>query len=155
MASLFFNTPVGPDDLLRKPGKVINHGRNYGLGVKKTQDYLAAEGYYYSLPDITEMMNIWKRENKRTAEWQQETVHIAERQSYLENPFGRRRWFSGRDFATKALAFLPASTLADMVLRFMIYHFPLKFGNEILQLNPNVVGSILPNWRMVLQVHDS
>lgn len=155
MASLFFNTHVGPDDPLRKPGKVINHGRNYGLGERKTQDYLAAEGFYYSITDIREMMNIWKTENKRTAAWQQETVHLAERQSYLENPFGRRRWFHGRDFATKALAFLPASTLADMVLRMMIAHFPARFGSEIMALGLNTVGSILHGWRMALQVHDS
>jgi uracil-DNA glycosylase len=154
MASLFFNTPVDANNPLRKPGKVINHGRNYGLGERKTQDYLAAEGFYYSIADIREMMNIWKTENKRTAEWQQETIHLAERQSYLENPFGRRRWFSGRDFATKALAFLPASTLADMVLRMMIAHFPERFGSEIMALGLNTVGSILPLWRMALQVHD-
>lgn len=154
MASLFFNTLVGPDSPLRKPGKVINHGRNYGLGERKTQDYLAAEGFNYSISDIREMMNIWKSENKRTAAWQQETIHLAERQSYLENPFGRRRWFSGRDFATKALAFLPASTLADTVLRMMIACFPSKFGQEINNLQLSIVGDILPNWRMGLQVHD-
>jgi DNA polymerase I-like protein with 3'-5' exonuclease and polymerase domains len=154
MASLFFNTPVDANNPLRKPGKVINHGRNYGLGERKTQDYLAAEGFYYSLADIREMMNIWKRENARTAEWQQETIHTAERQSYLENPFGRRRWFQGRDFATKALAFLPASTLADMVLRMMIAFFPERFGSELMALGLSIVGTILPSWRMALQVHD-
>lgn len=154
MASRFFNTPVGPDDALRKPGKVINHGRNYGLGERKTQDYLAAEGFSFSIGDIREMIAIWKKENARTAAWQQETIHLAERQSYLENPFGRRRWFQGRDFATKALAFLPASTLADMVLRMMIAHFPERFGQEIMDLHLGVIGSILPSWRMALQVHD-
>ena len=154
MASLFFNTSVDANNPLRKPGKVINHGRNYGLGERKTQDYLAAEGFYYSIGDIREMINIWKTQNKRTAAWQQETIHLAERQSYLENPFGRRRWFSGRDFATKALAFLPASTLADMVLRMMIAHFPEQFGIEIMALGMNTIGSIVPDWRMALQVHD-
>ena len=154
MATLFFNTSVGPDDPLRKPGKVINHGRNYGLGERKTQDYLAAEGFYYSIADIREMMNIWKTENRRTAAWQQETIHLAERQSYLENPFCRRRWFSGRDFATKALAFLPASTLADMVLRMMIGHYTSRFGPEIMALQLQVTGDLLENWRMALQVHD-
>jgi DNA polymerase I-like protein with 3'-5' exonuclease and polymerase domains len=154
MASLFFNTPVGPDDPLRKPGKVINHGRNYGLGERKTQDYLAAEGFYYSLADIREMMNIWKTENRRTAAWQSETIHLAERQSYLENPFGRRRWFSGRDFATKALAFLPASTLADMVLRMMIGCYASRFGEEINNLGLQIICDLLPTWRLALQVHD-
>lgn len=154
MASRFFNKPVGADDPLRKPGKVINHGRNYGLGERKTQDYLAAEGFYFSVGDVKEMIEIWKKENARTAAWQQETIFLAQRQSYLENPFGRRRWFQGRDFATKALAFLPASTLADMVLRMMIAHFPEKFGQEIMNLGLCAVGAILPGWRMCLQVHD-
>jgi DNA polymerase I-like protein with 3'-5' exonuclease and polymerase domains len=155
MASRFFNQPVGPDDPLRKPGKVINHGRNYGLGERKTQDYLAAEGFSFSLGDIREMMQIWKKENARTAAWQQETINLAQAQSYLENPFGRRRWFQGRDFATKALAFLPASTLADMVLRMMIACFPSRFGNEIMALQLGVVADLVPGWRMCLQVHDA
>jgi DNA polymerase I-like protein with 3'-5' exonuclease and polymerase domains len=154
MASRFFNQMVGPDDPLRKPGKVINHGRNYGLGERKTQDYLAAEGFSFSIADIREMIAIWKKENARTAAWQQETINTAQKQSYLENPFGRRRWFQGRDFATKALAFLPASTLADMVLRMMIAHYPSRFGTEIMAMQLAVVADLYCDWRMALQVHD-
>ena len=154
MATRFFNKPVGQDDPLRKPGKVINHGRNYGLGERKTQDYLAAEGFSFSIADIREMIEIWKKENARTAAWQQETINLAQKQSYLENPFGRRRWFQGRDFATKALAFLPASTLSDMVLRMMIAHYPNRFTSEIMALQLAVVQEITPGWRMALQVHD-
>lgn len=154
MASRFFNQHVGPDDPLRKPGKVINHGRNYGLGERKTQDYLALEGFQFSISDIREMINIWKKENARTAAWQSETVHLAQKQSYLDNPFGRRRWFQGRDFATKALAFLPASTLADMVLRMMIGHYPERFGSEILALGLGICTSLVDGWRLALQVHD-
>lgn len=155
MASRFFNQVVGVDDPLRKPGKVINHGRNYGLGERKTQDYLAAEGFSFSIGDIREMIQIWKKENARTASWQQETINTAQKQSYLENPFGRRRWFQGRDFATKALAFLPASTLADMVFRMMIAAFPDRFGNEIMALQLGVVADLCDGWRMALQVHDA
>jgi uracil-DNA glycosylase family 4 len=154
MASRFFNQTVGPDNPLRKPGKVINHGRNYGLGERKTQDYLAAEGFSFSIGDIREMIAIWKKENARTAAWQQETINTAQKQSYLENPFGRRRWFQGRDFATKALAFLPASTLADMVLRMMIAHYPSRFGTEIMDMQLAVVADLCEAWRIALQVHD-
>jgi DNA polymerase I-like protein with 3'-5' exonuclease and polymerase domains len=154
MASRFFNKAVGTDDPLRKPGKVINHGRNYGLGERKTQDYLSAEGFNFTIADIREMINIWKKENARTAAWQQETINLAMKLSYLENPFGRRRWFQGRDFATKALAFLPASTLADMVLLMMIAHYPARFGEEILALRLGVAMELVPGWRMALQVHD-
>ena len=165
IAALFFQRPVPKtiidektgkevENPLRKVGKVINHGRNYGLGERKSQDYLAAEGFNLSLGDVRAIIDIWKTLNKRTAEWQNETIYIAQRQSYLENPFGRRRWFQGRDFATKALAFLPASTLADMVLRMMIASYPSRFGKEILALGLPVVAEMVPGWRMMLQVHD-
>jgi uracil-DNA glycosylase family 4 len=156
-ACRFFKIPVekeGRNAHFRKAGKIINHGRNYGLGVRKTMEYLAQEGFYYSQGDVAEMIEEWKRMNPRTARWQQETIELAQKQGYLENPFGRRRWFQGRDFATKALAFLPASTLADVVLRMMIAFRPDKFAKEIMQLGINVVADILPGWRMAIQVHD-
>lgn len=161
MAASFFNKPVaevskgGALEALRKPGKVINHGRNYGLGVRKTQEYLAAQGFFYSLPDITEMIEIWKKINKRTAEWQQETIGIAAKQGYLMNVFGRRRWFQGKDFATKALAFLPASTLADMVLRMMIALYAHKFPQEVVALGLQTTGRLPDPWALRIQVHDS
>jgi uracil-DNA glycosylase family 4 len=161
MASKFFNKPIdlvmkdGPEEYLRKPGKIINHGRNYGLGVVTTVDYLAAEGFYYSQADVREMIEIWKRENRRTAQWQQETIETAERQGFLENSFGRKRWFQGKNFATKALAFLPASTLADMVLRMMIAHYPGRFAKELASLRLQVVGTLPDPWQLRIQVHDS
>lgn len=160
MASHFFNLPIeevskgGSRAVLRDPGKVIGHGRNYGLGIKKTQEYLALQGFYYSEGDVREMVEIWKKLNARTAEWQSETVQLVERQTYLENPFGRRRWFQGRDYATKALAFLPASTLADTVLRMMIALFPESYGKELMELGVEKVGSLPPEWRLCIQVHD-
>ena len=161
MASAFFNRPFdlvkkgGAEEYLRAPGKVINHGRNYGLGAKKTQEYLAVQGFFYTLADITEMIEIWKKINRRTAAWQQETIEIAKRQSYLANPFGRRRWFQGRDYATKALAFLPASTLADAVFRMMIGLHPYRFPNEIAELGIQVTYDLPEPWTMRIQVHDS
>lgn len=158
MASAFFNCNVSKDNEfahLRAPGKVINHGRNYGLGVKKTQEYLAVQGFFYSLADIKEMIEIWKGRNARTALWQQETIETAERQSYLENAFRRRRWFQGRDFATKALAFLPASTLADIVLRCMIGLYPERFKTQIVALGLGVTGQLPQGWFLNIQVHDS
>lgn len=160
MASQFFNKAYelvckgGAEEYLRKPGKVINHGRNYGLGIKTTQVYLEEQGFFYSLADIQEMIEIWKKVNKRTAEWQKETVAIAQHQGYLRNMFGRRRWFQSRDYATKALAFLPASTLADAVLRMMIALYPDRFAKEIQELNLQMVGTLPPDWSLRIQVHD-
>jgi DNA polymerase I-like protein with 3'-5' exonuclease and polymerase domains len=131
IASQFFNCHVekhGENSHLYKAGKVVNHGRNYGLGIRKTQEDLSVEGLNISEADVRELFAIWEKRNARTAAWQRETIAIAERQGFLENPFGRRRWFQSRDFATKALAFLPASTLADVVIRMMIAHYPVRFA---------------------------
>ena len=65
------------------------------------------------------------------------------------------RWFTSRDYATKALAFLPASTLADMMLRVMIALHPEEFAQELQQLNVPIVGALPAHSRLVCQVHDS
>lgn len=145
-------------DKLRQVGKKINHGRNYGMGVKKQQDELISQGFdTYTQADIKEFIEIWKQLNKRTAEWQRETIAIAEQQGYLRNAFGRVRWFTTRSIATEALAFLPASTLADMVLRMMIAHFPLDHRIEpsIRANGLHVFAPIVDGWRLAIQVHDS
>jgi uracil-DNA glycosylase family 4 len=144
-------------DAFRQVGKKINHGRNYGMGIRKQREILLEEGYVYTENDIREFIEIWKKLNAGTAKWQTETIAIAEKQGYLENPFGRRRWFQSRDFATKALAFLPASTLADMVLRMMIAHFPddPRIWESISHLRLKRYAELVEGWRMAIQVHDS
>lgn len=169
LASRIFNVTITKELLktdkylksLRQIGKKINHGRNYGMGVKKQLEELQSLGdenlSTYTQADVKEFIEIWKQLNTRTAAWQIETINLVKKQGYLENPFGRRRWFQSRDFATKALAFLPASTLADMVLRMMIAHYPYAYWNEgvIKKLALRETLDIIPRWRMVAQVHDS
>jgi len=127
------------------------------MGWKKLQETLLEAGFTYTAKDCKDAIAVWKRINKRTAEWQSETIGIAERQGFLSNVFGRRRWFSSRDYATKALAFLPASTLADMVLRMMIAHYPSReeMKESLRNLNLDCVVDICEGWRMAGQVHDS
>jgi len=166
MASKFFNLPYktclkgGINEVFRKPGKVINHGKNYGLGPKKALEYIIAEGItQFTLSDIRELFAIWEKVNQRTAQWQVETVALARAQGYLVNPFGRKRWFQGRDFAGKALAFLPASTLADITIRCMIAHYPnhnnRNISGAVERLGLGVVAEYMPGWKMCIQVHDS
>lgn len=145
-------------DKLRQVGKKINHGRNYGMGVKKQLDELVAQGFdHYTQADVKEFIAIWKQLNARTAEWQAETIALANQQGYLRNAFGRIRWFTTRSIATEALAFLPASTLADMVLRMMIAHYPedSRIAPSIHANNLAVFAPIVNGWRMAIQVHDS
>jgi len=161
LASRIFGRTITKSKLdkpFRDIGKKINHGRNYGMGVKKQLDSLMEEGFdQFTQTDVKEFIEIWKSMNPRTAEWQFETIEIAQRQGYLCNPFGRKRWFSSRDLATKALAFLPASTLADMVLRMMIAHYPShpRIGPAIQNLQLETYMDIIPEWIMSIQVHDS
>jgi len=164
LASRIFNTPVSSVlaksdpaiNALRQIGKKINHGRNYGMGVRKQLEELLAQGYdTYTEADIKEFIEIWKNLNKRTAEWQRETILLAERQGYLRNAFGRVRWFTSHSLATESLAFLPASTLADCVLRMMIAHYPEQFQTELESEKVGVYHSIQEEWLMSIQVHDS
>jgi hypothetical protein len=143
-------------DTLRQIAKKINHGRNYGMGYIKQQEELAALGYdQFTAADVKEFIAIWKKENARTAEWQDEVIGTVEKLGYLRNDFGRIRWFSSRSAATEALAFLPASTLADCVLRMMIAHYPEEFQRELDAEEVDVYSPIIHGWKMSIQVHDS
>ena len=160
MATRAFGVPVhknGENSHLYRPGKVVNHGRNYGLGWKKTLRYLHDEGYFsITAQDVKRMISIWSHElNPKTAQWQQRTIALAERQGFLTNPFGRKRWFTMARAATKALAFLPASTLADIVLRIMIALYPQRFPEQLDHLQLAATCQLPPDWRLSIQVHDS
>lgn len=163
LAQAFFNKPVNKQlakidkeiAALRQLGKKINHGRSYGMGANKQHADLISLGYdTFTIADVKEFIEIWKTLNPGTAQWQRETMEMASRQGYLINPFGRRRWFSHRD-GTQALAFLPASSLADMVLRFMICHYPDQFMDAITINGQKVFHPIVQDWIMSIQVHDS
>lgn len=146
----------GPDKLdIYDIGKHINHGSNYGMTYIKLKEYLEMNGFFYSDADCKEFMAAGKQLNPRTAQWQAETIEMARRDGFLRNPFGRMRWFSTRDIATKSLAFLPASTLADIIIRAMIAHYPERFPQEITNLGLAMSGSIIDRWIMSIQVHDS
>lgn len=145
-------------DALRQIGKKIGHGRNYGMGVKKQLEELVQAGYeMYTEADVKEFIAIWRSMNARTSEWQGETIALASQQGYLRNAFGRARWFTSRSIATECLAFLPASTLADTVLRMMIAHYPDNplIYPSIVANNLEVYEPLVPEWVMSIQVHDS
>lgn len=166
LAQRIFNTPVSKAlakgdkyiASLRQLGKKINHGRNYGMGVRKQLEELQAEGFdQFQTHDVKEFIEIWKVLNKGTVAWQDRVIAEVQATNCLTNPFGRKRWFTTRDQATKALAFLPASTLADMVLRMMIAHYPdvPRIARSIEANQLDVFFPIVPSWRLAIQVHDS
>lgn len=136
-------------------GKILNHGGNYGMGYKKVREELEVEGFFYSEADCKEFVAMRQKLNPRTTQWQDETISLAKRDGFLRNPFGRMLWFSSRDVATKSLAFLPASTLADIIIRAMIAHYPQRFSREVEVLRLDRLGGFLPDWFINIQVHDS
>lgn len=136
-------------------GKVINHGSNYGMTHVKLQEELETNGFFYTERDCKEFLKIGEGLNPGTTIWKKATIELARRDGYLRNAFGRMRWFSTRDIATKSLAFLPASTLADIIIRAMIGHFPERFPAECGNLGLSVTGSMEESWYLQIQVHDS
>lgn len=135
--------------------KHINHGSNYGMTHVKFKEYCEGEGLYFSEKECKAFIAKGKELNPGTSLWQAATIEAARRDGFLRNVFGRMRWFSTRDIATKSLAFLPASTLADIVIRAMIAHHPVRFAKECLALGLQRVGELLEGWRIAIQVHDS
>lgn len=158
LAQRIFNcdcTKDGPNDALRQVGKKINHLKNYGGQAKKMWEVLIADGYnMYTLKDCKEFDQEWRKLNARTAKWQDETIELARVQGYLRNNFRRIRWFNTSDYAAKALAFLPASTLADCVLRMMIACHLSRFGKEIADLNIDCAIDLPKDWDLRIQIHD-
>ena len=136
-------------------GKHINHGSNYGMTFIKLGEYLEQNGYFYTAADCKEFMAIGKALNPRTTQWQAETIKTAERDGFLRNPFGRIRWFSTKYLSTECLAFLPSSTLADIIIRAMIGHYPQRFPTEISVLGLQRTCEFVPGWFLNIQIHDS
>lgn len=135
--------------------KHVNHGGNYGMTHVKQKEYCDSLECYFSEREHKEFIARREAMNLGTTTWQRATIDLARRDGYLRNPFGRMRWFSSRTVATQALAFLPASTLADIIIRAMIGHYPGRFAKECQALGLEVVGELAPGCDIRMQIHDS
>jgi DNA polymerase family A len=157
LGSLFFECEVSKtsNKHLRPPAKIFNHGKTYGMGILTMAENFMMEGFDYTVGKIREFDRLWRELNAGTAAWQDATVGLAGKQGFLRNAFGRMRWFQSRDYGTKALAFLPSSTLADIALRVMIAIHASRFQRELSELGVRVICDLPPGWRLVLQIHDS
>jgi uracil-DNA glycosylase family 4 len=143
-------------DALRQVGKKTNHASSYGMGYRTYHQQLITAGWTeYKESDARDFLEAWKRVNKGTVAWQKRTIETMRSQGWLRNPFGRHRWFSSHDSAAQCLAFLPASTLADIVIRMMIAHYPSRFQQELEAERVGIYHDIVEGWHMCIQVHDS
>lgn len=156
-ASIFFEVPIeeidkdDPEGPYKK-GKSITHGINFGEGARKI-----AQDNDFDEKEIRKAIDNWRRANPCTVSWQQRTSSSAEREGVLTNAFDRKRWFWTTSTYTESLAFLPQSTLADMIYRAMIglYYERINWPVELaLKASPVLAPLPLPA-RLVLQVHDS
>lgn len=159
LGRVLFNCDCGKgteNEYLRRPAKIVNHGMGYGMGRVKLLSELHNAGFlHYTLADSREFIERWRVTNAKTHEWQKQVIAQVEKDGYLKNPFGRTRWFHSRDWAGKALAFLPASTLADITLRSMIALYPDRFAHVISRLELGVARALPSTWKLRCQVHDS
>lgn len=157
-ASIFFGIPVeeiekdnDPDKPYGK-GKKINHGMNYGEGARKI-----AQDNDLDEKEVKEAIHRWKLANPLTVSWQDRTTRQAEREGVLTNAFGRKRWFWTTNTYTESLAFLPQSTLADIIFKAMIglMYERIELAPDLALKASSVLAPLPMPARLLLQVHDS
>jgi DNA polymerase-1 len=158
LASRAFNIPydeVEKDNDREAPygmAKAVVLGFNYGLGAIK-----CARMNDMDLREVKKLFAQWALEIPDTVRWREETAKKADKDGFLTNNFGRKRWFWGSSVYTESLSFLPQSTAADIIIRCMIALMYERIGWPLEKVLKVVrVAKPLP-WpaRLVIQVHDS
>lgn len=132
--------------------KAVVLGFNYGLGALK-----CARMNDMELKDVKKLFTQWALEIPKTVAWREDTASKADRDGFLTNNFGRKRWFWGNSVYTESLSFLPQSTAADIIIRCMIGLMYERIGWPLEKVLKVVkVAKPLP-WpaKLVIQVHDS
>lgn len=157
-ASIFFGIPEeeieksADPDLPYAKGKKINHGMNYGEGFRKI-----AQDNDLDEREVKQAIQNWRMANPLTVQWQERTTNTAAREGVLTNAFGRKRWFWSTNTYTESLAFLPQSTLADIIFRAMIglLYERINWSAELAIKASPVLAPLPYPAQFLLQVHDS
>lgn len=99
----------------RKLAKNAIYASCYLGGPKTIQSMLKKEGIIVGIPEIKKVQALLRRLYARMFAWQQTIVEEMLGQGYLINPFGRVRFFYGRDKdGPEAADYNPQSTIADI-----------------------------------------
>jgi DNA polymerase-1 len=139
-ASVIFNCKeqeVTPEQ--RQLAKTVVHASNYGMGPRTF-----AKNTGLSEKEADRLLRQYFATYPRIKLWHQSTKDTLRRTRILRNPFGRRRIFFNRwdeSMAKECLAFVPQSTIADLV------NLAIIRLHNIVKDNSNV--------QLLLQVHDS
>lgn len=154
-AQVVFGVPhdeVGKKDEIYRLAKVINHGRGYGMGARKI-----AQDNDLDFKFVKEALAKIDADKPLMVRWQKIVPKKAEEEGELTNPFGRKRFFWSDRIYTTSLAFLPASTLADICFRAMIslmyqrINWPEWKAKKVC----SVLAPLPEGADLHLQVHDS
>lgn len=123
----------------RRLAKTVVHASNYGMGPRTF-----AKNASIHEREADRLLNQYFATYPRIKLWHQSTAETLRRTRVLRNSFGRRRIFFNRwddSLVKEGLAFVPQSTIADLVNLAIIRLHEKTKGSESLQL--------------LLQVHDS
>lgn len=99
----------------RTQAKNIFYGTGRGAGPRKLSWTLQQAGFPTSEQECREMQDSLFRLFPKWASYRNLLVDYGNKRGYIQNPFGRRRYFYARNSFTAILGFMPQSTVADML----------------------------------------
>jgi uracil-DNA glycosylase/DNA polymerase I-like protein with 3'-5' exonuclease and polymerase domains len=128
------------------------HSTNYGAGKERVRLILQDDNIFMPQHIVTRIHGTIQAAWPQRTTWQRDQVEKALRQGWLANAFGRRRRFFSRADAAAAIAFVPASNLADMMLTVLAQLRTLRplapFGAHLLWDNHDSLGGQSPRGEM-------
>jgi len=117
----------------RHRAKMSVYGIGYGRGARSM-----AREFGWSEAEAQRFIDRYFERFAKIKLWRQDLIADAERNGYLVNPFGRRRYFFGQNIAPKVYNFVPSSIAADVLFESLVL----------------LDGQCPKDTRLVLQIHD-
>jgi uracil-DNA glycosylase family 4 len=132
--------------------KHTNHGADAGMGPRKMS-------LQYGVPekDCKELLYMWRKLNRKSAEWQDQCGNKAVKEGMLINPFSRHRWFWNQSAYTEGIRMMLQGSGADVCIRSMIalVYERIEWPEEFVLKVSGVLAPLPKPAELVLQVHDS
>lgn len=91
----------------------------YGLGYGRGAQSMARE-YGWSTTEAQRFIDNYFGRFPKLKLWRQDLMRDADKNGYLVNPYGRRRYFFGQHIATKVYNFIPSGTAADILYESLV-----------------------------------
>lgn len=141
-ASIFDKELKNVEKEERELAKRIVHASNYGMGARHF-----AELTELSISDAQEKLNLYHIHYPGIRIWHMEVARELKRTRILTTPMGRKRMFFGRwndALLRDAYAYIPQSTVADVVLRGMlsVYKMLPKTCDIVFNIHDEIVVQV-------------